>query len=139
MRLVLDTNIVVSGLIWGGLPRRLLDTARDGEAALFTSTGLLEELAEVLSRDKFAEMLGSQGISPAFLLQRYGMLARLVYPRTIGRVVRDVDDDVVIGTALAAEAQVIATGDKDLLVMNRYQGIQILNPADALRLIISGG
>ena len=76
MRLVLDTNIVVSGLIWGGVPRRLLDLGRDGQVTLFTSSVLLEELADVLARDKFASLLASQGITPAFLMQRYGMLAR---------------------------------------------------------------
>ncbi len=60
MLLVLDTNIVVSALIWGGVPRQLLDLARDGRVTLFTSSVLLDELADVLGRDKFAAMLASQ-------------------------------------------------------------------------------
>jgi len=51
MRIVADTNIVVSALLWRGNPRRLLDAARDGIIELFTSAVLLEELEEVLSRD----------------------------------------------------------------------------------------
>lgn len=138
MRLVLDTNIVVSALIWGGVPRRLLDLGRDGQVTLFTSSVLLDELAEVLSRDKFAALLASQEISPTFLMQRYGMLARLVTPQTIERTVRDADDDAVIATALAAQADVIVTGDNDLLVLHPYQEIQILNAADALNKVMSG-
>ena len=87
MRLVLDTNIIVSGLIWGGIPRQLLDLGRNGQVTLFTSSILLDELADVLGRDKFAALLASQEITPAFLMQRYGMLARLVKPQPIERTV----------------------------------------------------
>ncbi len=91
----------------------------------------------MLEREKFAALLTSQNITPAFLMQRYGMLARLVKPQPIERTVRDVDDDAVIATALAAKADVIATGDQDLLVLHPWQGIRILNAADALALIQS--
>ncbi|NKC15602.1 MAG: putative toxin-antitoxin system toxin component, PIN family [Gammaproteobacteria bacterium] len=137
MRLVLDTNIVVSGLIWGGVPRQLLDLGRDGQVTLFTSSLLLDELADVLEREKFAALLASQNITPAFLMQRYGMLTQLVQPQPIERTVRDIDDDAVIAAALAAKTEVIATGDQDLLVLHPWQGIQILNTADALALIQS--
>lgn len=70
MRLVLDTNIVISGLLWGGLPRQLLNLGRDEHVMLFTSTVLLKKLADVLSRDKFAPLLASQEITPTFLMQR---------------------------------------------------------------------
>ncbi|MBK8972476.1 MAG: putative toxin-antitoxin system toxin component, PIN family [Hahellaceae bacterium] len=132
MRLVLDTNIVVSALIWGGVPRRLLDQSRDKKVSLFTSSGLLDELANVLARKKFTQMLASQNITPAFLMQRYGMLATLVKPHPIERTVRDVKDDIVIATALAAQANIIVTGDNDLLVLHPYKDIQILSAADAL-------
>ncbi len=68
----------------------------------------------------------------------YGLLAKLVNPQTIERTVpNDADDDVVIATALAAQANVIATGDSDLLMLHPWQGIQILNAADALQLALS--
>lgn len=118
MRLVLDTNIVVSGLVWGGMPRQLLDLGRDRRVRLFTSTALLDELADVLGREKFAALLASQSITPVFLMQRYGMLAELVRPQPIERTVRDIDDDVVIATALAARAELIVSGDRDLLALH---------------------
>ena len=58
MRLVLDTNIVVSGLIWGGVPRQLLDMARDKHVTLLTNSALLDELADVFGRGKFAALRG---------------------------------------------------------------------------------
>ncbi len=133
MRLVLDTNIVVSGLLWGGVPRQLLDLGRDNQVTLFTSSMLLDELADVLGRRKFGAMLASQEITSTFLVQRYGMLTNLVRLGSIKRTVpRDADDDVVIATALAAQADVIVTGDSDLLALHPYQGLQILNATDAL-------
>jgi len=132
VRLVLDTNIIVSGLIWGGVPRQLLELGRNDQVTFFTSSVLLDELAGILEREKFAALLASQNITPAFLMQRYGMLAGLVKPQPIERTVRDVDDDAVIATALAARADLIATGDSDLLVLHPWQGIHILNAADAL-------
>lgn len=132
MRLVLDTNIVVSALVWGGTPRQLLDLARDGRVSLFTSTALLEELADVLGRGKFAAMLASRDITPEFLMQRYGMLAKVIKPQPIARTVRDADDDAVIACALAAQANIIVSGDNDLLVLHPFGNIQILNAANAL-------
>ncbi len=133
MRLVLDTNIVVSGLIWGNLQRQLLDLARDEHVTLFTSSTLLDELADVLAREKFVALLKSQAITPAFLIQRYGLLATLVKPKTIKRIVRDADDDVVIATALAAQADMIVTGDQDLLVLHPCEDIPILDTRAALQ------
>ncbi len=132
MRLVLDTNIVVSGLIWGGVPRQLLELGRNSQARFFTSSVLLDELSNVLEREKFAALLASQNITPAFLMQRYGMLTQLVKPLPIERTVRDIDDDAVVATALTAKADVIATGDSDLLVLHPWHGLQILNATDAL-------
>ena len=117
-------NIVVSGLIWGGAPRQLLELSRDGRVNLFTSSLLLDELADVLAREKFAALLTSQNITPIFLMQCYGMLARLVKPQPITRTVRDVDDDAVI-----------ATGDRDLLVLHPWEGMQILSAVDVLGLV----
>ena len=132
MRVILDTNIVISGLLWGGMPRKLLDLGMDDKISLFTSSLLLDELASVLKRDKFTTILASQNISPTFLMQRYGLLAKLVITQNIKRIVRDIDDDLVIATAVAAQANLIVSGDNDLLALHPYQKISILNATDAV-------
>ena len=53
MRVVADTNVIVSGLLWHGPSRQLLNAARQGTVELFTSGALLAELEEVLQREKF--------------------------------------------------------------------------------------
>ena len=64
MRIVLDTNLLVSGLIYGGLPRQLINPAQAGTFDLCTSEVLLAELLEVLGRAKFADRLRQAGLSP---------------------------------------------------------------------------
>ena len=133
MRLVLDTNVVASALLWGGIPRELLHAARTHQIELFTSTPLLDELADILGRQKFAQKVAASGFTVEQLVERYVLLAAPVRPTPIPRTVRDPDDDVVLATALAAHAELIATGDQDLLILHPWQGIQIFNAADALQ------
>lgn len=136
VRFVLDTNVVISGFIWGGIPRQILELAREDQVSLFTSSVLLDEFADVLSRGKLASMLASRNITPEFLMQRYGMLATVVKTQPIERTVpNDADDDAVIACALAAQAIIIVTGDSDLLMLHPFQNIQILKAADTLELL----
>jgi putative PIN family toxin of toxin-antitoxin system len=81
VRLVLDTNVVLSGLIWHGHPRRLLDLAKEEAVSLYTSSALLDELADVLSRGKWTAMLATRQTDAAYLMQRYGVLAKVVRPK----------------------------------------------------------
>ncbi len=136
MRLVLDTNTVVSALIWGGKPRDILNRAKTKEVSLFSSATLLLELEAVLSRPKFLSILDAAKIAPGYLMQRYGSMTQLVIPSPITRTVRDIDDDVVLGTALAAEAQIIVTGDRDLLTLNPWKKILILDSSETIDALI---
>ena len=132
MKLVLDTNVVISGLLWSGNPRQILDAARVGRVELSTSRPLLEELTKVLERRKFEGKITASGLPVDAIVDRYAVLARLVRPEPTKRIVADPDDDVVIGTALAAKADWIVSGDGHLLELRDYQGIRILAAADAL-------
>jgi len=134
MRIVADTNTVLSGLLWQGPPRRLLDLARERKVSLCTSLTLVAELAEVIARDKFAERVRAAGLSAAELVQDYERLAEVVTPEPLPTPVsRDPDDDHVLACALAGKAELIVSGDKrHLLVLGAYQGIPIRTASDAL-------
>lgn len=133
MRTVPDTNIIVSGLLWRGNPRRILDAARDGIIELFTSPALLEELEDVLNRAKFAKRLETAGVSVRELIEGYSTLATVIDAEPIEPVIiRDPDDDAVIACALSAEAEIIVSGDDDLLDLKEYQGIRILTATELL-------
>ena len=79
-RLVLDTNVVVAGLLWNGPPRRLLEAAIAGEAELFSSAALLDELVHTLGYAKFAGRIDSFGTSIAALVAQYTALVSLAAP-----------------------------------------------------------
>jgi len=136
MRLILDTNVVVSALLWGGVPYRLLQLAAEGEVQLFTSPVLAAEFGEILARPHFHAKLLEQGTSAEALSTLYLEFARSVSPLAVPRVVpNDPDDDHVLACAVTAQASLIVSGDKHLLSLRSYQGIQIVNPAHALALI----
>ena len=82
-------------------------------------------------------MLATRQTHAAYLMQRYGVLAKVVRPKRIRRVVpNDPDDDAVIACALAARADLVVSGDKHLLGLGgQYEGIRIVAPAEAVELI----
>lgn len=141
MRLVLDSNVVVAGLLWNGHPRHLLDLAIEGDVTLFSSPALINELANTLNYPKFAQRIALQcATTPSALTVRYSALVMLVTPTDVPRVVmEDADDDQVLACAVAAQANLIVSGDKHLHRLGgAYQGIRIVTPAEAARIVEAG-
>ena len=133
MRLVLDTNTVVSGFLWQGPPHRLVQLALDGTIEIATSPALLDELAGILPRAKFTRRLAQQSLTASGLVMRYAELAQLVRPASIEPVVlSDPDDDHVLACARAAQADLIVSGDSHLLSLRAYQGIPVVSAIPAL-------
>lgn len=133
MRVVLDTNVVVSALIWGGTPYKLLQAATDGDIELYTSPVLLAELRGVLAREHLTSRLVKQRSSVEQAIGFYGELAISVSPLATPRAVpRDADDDHVIAAALAATADLVVSGDGDLLSVGSFEGVAIVTAADAV-------
>ncbi|MEK7737774.1 MAG: putative toxin-antitoxin system toxin component, PIN family [Pseudomonadota bacterium] len=137
MRLVIDTNVVVSGLLWLGNPGRLLEAAALGQVTLYTSPALLAELATTLATPKLAQPIIRSGLTLDDLLARFVNVAIVVQPATVPRIVpNDPDDDQVLAAALTAKADLIVSGDKDLHGLGgNYNGIPIVTPAQAVQLI----
>ena len=133
MRVVADTNTVLSGLLWQGAPRQVLESARAGTITLYTSAVLLAELKDVLSRPKFAERLKLARVQVKDLLLGFTALATMVEPADIAPVVADdPDDDAVIACAVAAQAHAIVSGDNDLIRLKQYDDILILTAPELL-------
>ena len=134
MRVVLDTNVVVSALVWGGVPYKLIEAASAGEIELITSPALLTELRNVLSREHLASRLAAQRSTVEQAIALYSELAITVSPLSTPRVVPgDADDDHVIAAAVAGTAEIVISGDRHLLSLGSHQGISIVNAADAVR------
>lgn len=139
MRLVLDTNTALSGLLWGGTPGRLLDAAEAGRVELASSAALLAELQGVLSREKFARQLARRGIAVADVFHGYAAMVTLAAPAIIApTITRDPADDQVLAAALGAQADLIVSGDAHLLDLKGFQGIAIVTAAVAVERIAAG-
>ncbi len=135
MRVVADTNTVVSAFLWGGLPAAVLTAAREGRISLHTSPSLLAELEEVLAREKFAARITQAGSTVAQMVTGYRALATPVRPAMIEPTTRDPDDDHVLACALGAQAALIVTRDGDLLELGTFRDIRILAAREALDFI----
>lgn len=133
MRVVLDTNTVISGLLWAGPPRQILTLAREGKVSLFTTDALIAELADVLHREKFATRLEQARVTQSQLLKGYAALTTRVEPAIINpTIIADPDDDAVLACAVAVQAQIIVSGDHHLLDLGNYAQVEIVNAANFL-------
>ncbi len=136
MKLVVDTNVVVSGLLWLGNPGRLLEAAALRRVTLYTSPALVAELTEILGSQKLAQRIARSGLTLDELLARYLNVAIVVQPESVPPVIlEDPDDDQVLACALAAGADSIISGDGHLLGLKQYHGIPILSPVECVRQI----
>lgn len=132
MRVVFDTNVLYSAIAAKGFCEEVLDEAV-GDCITIWSNPLKQELESLLAR--------RHKIGPATRasLTAYSDLCEFVEPQPLStRVCRDKDDDVVLATALAGKADVIVTGDDDLLVLKKFRGIRILSPRQFLESIDRG-
>jgi len=133
VRIVLDTNVVISALLSDGTPYRLIQAAVDGTLMLCTSPALLGELSKVLAREHLASRLERQSSSVEEALTLYAGLTVSVAPKAIPAVVpADPDDDQVAAAAVAAKADLIVSGDRHLLDLGIHRTIRIVAPAQAL-------
>ncbi|MGH9946785.1 MAG: putative toxin-antitoxin system toxin component, PIN family [Pyrinomonadaceae bacterium] len=133
MRVTADTNLIVSAALWGGNPRRVIDSARDDFFELYTSPVLINELKEILGRGKFEKQFLQVGFTPEDLVEELLGFAIVIEGDQLPfSIARDPDDDAVVACAVSAECEFIVTGDQDLLVLTEYRGIRIVTATEFL-------
>ena len=135
-RLVVDTNVFVSAILWKGVPGRLITMAGERDIRLFSSSVLLGELAQTLAKPKLARAVAATGLFIPEILASVRHLVTFVRVAPLaGPVSRDPDDDRVLACAVAARADLIVSGDADLLVLGSYGGMPIVKPAHAMAIV----
>jgi len=126
MRIVCDTNVLVSGILFRGHPRRILTLVAQARLTNITSPALLREVEAVLVRPKF-------GLRPGQVDQILALFRdtfELVHPMDPLDVIEDDPaDNRILEAALAASADVIVSGDRHLLALKEWRGIRVLSPA----------
>ena len=124
-RVVLDTNVLVSGLGWSGPPAAIVDAVTAGELTLLSSPALIAELRRVLSYPKLAKAFDN----PNAIADLVASAAVEVLTSTQFQVVDDDSDNRILEAALDGGADYIVSGDDDLLSLGLFQGIPIVTPA----------
>jgi putative PIN family toxin of toxin-antitoxin system len=125
VRVVLDTNVLVSALHFGGRPRRLLDDVLRGDHTLIIGPAILGELEAVL-----VETCGWASDRAAAVRAELEAIAEVVTPVEIPRVCRDPDDDQILAIAVIGTVDALVTGDADLLALGAHRGVNISSIAD---------
>ncbi len=136
LRVVIDTNVVVSALISGGKPRELLRRGLANQFFLVTSNLLLNELIVVLRRPKFKTTEEEIHRVVLALIRSAEVVS---VESNFEAVKEDPKDNIIIDTAYDGRADLIVTGDQHLLVLGSFKGIKIVNVENALKILQSGG
>lgn len=133
MRVVIDTNVLMSGLFWpSGPPRKILELWAKGKFAVVVTPEIVTEYRDVTNR------LAAQKseIKVSKHLDRLLMLVEFVLDSPLKeQVCTDPDDDIFISAAVSGRASYIVTGDKALLAVDKFRKIQIIKPAPFLNLL----
>jgi putative PIN family toxin of toxin-antitoxin system len=136
VRLVLDTNTALSGLIWDGPPARLIEASEAGKILLVTSVDLLAELRSVLSRNKFSLPLARRNLDRHTVFVYYLAMVIITAPAMItSTVIADPADDAVLAAGLGGRADLIVSGDAHLLNLKSFAGVDIVTAALAIERI----
>lgn len=130
LKIVIDTNVWISGLIFGGMPEKIIELFVNGDVVLITSEENMSELRRKIHQ-KFPLFSPQLPILEATIRDQ-AIVVMLGTHRV--EVSRDIDDNKFIETALTGSANYLVSGDKDLLVLEAYENIQIIKPVDFLKL-----
>ncbi len=123
MKVVLDTNVLVSGLIWQGIPRRIYDALKSGQFVLVVSSHILDEYRRVLRRLSQHHTI----VDTDAVVESLNVKALMTDPKPFARqICTDKDDDIFIEAATDAYADYIVTGDRALLKVKHFRGTEIV-------------
>ena len=128
MKIVIDTNLVISAMFFGGKPRKLIDLLREGVFDAYASDSIITEYRE--SADDFVSKYDKPVVMP---LSEIVAKLNQIEVTTEVHVCRDPDDDKFIGCAIDSKSKYIVSGDKDLLAVGKHENVEIVTVADFLR------
>jgi putative PIN family toxin of toxin-antitoxin system len=136
MRVVLDTNVVISAtLIRGGNEDRILRAWQHGAFELVLSPEILDELGRALFYEKLRKFRWMNEGDVALLLQLLTQESVFVPGKVRITASRDPEDDKFLAAAVEGKAAYVVTGDKDLLSLKHYRGARIITPTAFLKVL----
>lgn len=130
MRVIIDTNVLISGIFWSGIPHQILQLWKSGKLELVISLDILEEyhrVAETISK-KFPQIDISTILE---LISLHSVMVDISKPYP--KITADPDDDKFMVCAEASNTEIVISGDSHLLDVNGYKGIQVLTPRQFIK------
>lgn len=126
MKIVVDTNVVISGVFFGGKPRQIIEAVANGDITAYATTRILDEYMGIIESmiERKQGHLNQSILSPLF------SSFKMIESKTNIEVCCDPDDDKFLECAIDAKAMYIVSGDNDLLVIGEYENIQIITAKD---------
>lgn len=136
LRLVLDTNIIISAFLWDGNEAELFRKIEDNKAELYSSFEIIKEIEGVLRRPKFSQLIIKSGLTVDEIIQKIISISHMIFGKKAGiSACRDPSDNKFLECAKLAGADLIISGDNDLLILREFEGIRILKTSHALELL----
>ena len=132
MILVLDTNIFISAFYWGGNPQKLIDRIIEGLDELYVSNEILSEIASVMNRPKFKTQ---PEIIENYIKTIEKIGKKVFITGKLKGICRDKDDDNKIECGVLCGADYIITGDEDLLVLKKYQQMEMITVREYFEIV----
>ena len=133
MRAIMDTNVIISGLFWKGQPSRILDLGQAEVFIICLTPKLLHEIEKVLTYDRLQLHLQQSGKTKEQIMAALEETCLLALDPKIPPIIKeDPTDDIIMGAALAHQADFIISGDQHLLKLKDFQNIPILSPREFL-------
>ncbi|OGX21637.1 MAG: putative toxin-antitoxin system toxin component, PIN family [Omnitrophica WOR_2 bacterium GWC2_45_7] len=133
VRVVVDTNVLISAALKGGSPRKIWNKFLEGEIILVFSMSMLEEVAKTLRKSKFADLISEEETKRILIfLELFG---EFIEPTVHVTACRDNADNHILAAALSARTDFLVTGDKDLLSLKTFPSTAIIPPAEFLKLL----
>ena len=131
-RIVIDSNVVISGVFFGGKPQRVLEYITEKRAECFISMQIIDEIRDVVQRPTF----GFSSAQALLLVEELTAICTLIAPTiSIQEIVSDPDDNIVLECAYTANAQYIISGDSHLRQLEKWNDIVICSPSEFLNII----
>ena len=136
LKLVLDTNTIVSAFFWEGNEAELLRKIEEGKARLYITSEIFKEVEEVIKRPKFNDVMRKASLTPDQIMQKIVSLSHLVISQKLNiKICRDEKDNKFLECAESAKADYLVSGDEDLLSLEEYKGIPIIRTWKILQLL----
>ncbi len=138
-RAVLDANVWVSALLWGGKPAAIVRAAEEGKVDIIVSEAIVGEISQVLAYPKLAKIYQAEGLRREELIEAVLRVVKFVeVTRKVNVVLEHPADDKFVECALAAGADYIVSGDRHLLNVGSHRKTRIVSVSEFLQIIESG-